>query len=869
MEPTGWVAWIYCDYNAKTTQTILQLIKSLIAQFCNAAFDRGGEELNSPLMELTETFGSSYPFPELEDYITLLTDVVVQLKTCTVIIDAFDECAETDDDTVTRRLFIDTLLALPIRLLVTSRDLPPIREIFEHRDKCAELPIENRPGDIQSYIHWRIWDPEHGNTAFQEVVQKDSSLQTSITQAMTEKYPETNFNVAQHHMNIIVALREPGTVRDALDDLPFDEEKVYDRFIERIGSHPDAGVSALRALAWVYAARTPLRKEELAHALVTGLSTDWSAKTLLNHVPSTDTILDWCNGLVVLLLESQTLVFAHPTVKEYFDKRPALLAPYLEAIPKVCIEHLILHTKISNTRLWLFLYAKEFWFRHIEDVNTGIELMPYWSRILDRASNPDMKWMRSYSGRARSRSWLHQPLVPVSPIEIACSLEIPWLITLLSSSGAGTLSASTEETLLAAAQFRPALFPRMYHDLVPFDTRPPESIVAAIATAGADGLDILQHIFVKYPDYRVTRSMMLGAVKSNRPGLTLRVLWEQHKAHLAVLNSSLDATPAEEHPSHPELFIQAANNRNVGHGTLIMLRDTFGTPVDEDAICALAFFSPELAAVWAIQLGIEVSAVEFLEDTARYGDRVDIFEGGGDPFGTIIHALMPRIAQFAKIEITPELINCIQGISDRIGNSIDESSETVEEISGTPGENNSGHSSDMEVSEAPHAMGSGFSWLFQHEKPMTVTQNGARRAAQLFQPSEMLELFKVVSLTPDVALVALDEMRLKLNAFDAMEDEVNTGHPSDVHATLHEWYRSNVKGSKLQKVMDSAVLIAPGQLEETEIEALLRSEAPSLIMARLEMQYGKCTEGIRLLRLFLFRCGTNVEKFPRTCALTT
>jgi hypothetical protein len=107
-----------------------------------------------------------------------------------VIIDALDECAEIDSNECNREFLIEELLKLKVQLLVTSRDLPIIKALFSGAPSFRHIPISPDPRDIESYIHWKVYDGAHGSPKLRGLVQKHPALLTDITTVVTEKYSQ-------------------------------------------------------------------------------------------------------------------------------------------------------------------------------------------------------------------------------------------------------------------------------------------------------------------------------------------------------------------------------------------------------------------------------------------------------------------------------------------------------------------------------------------------------------------------------------------------------------------------------------------------------------------------------------------------------
>lgn len=129
--------------------------------------------------------------PSLEDYLKLMTQVVGALDKCVVIIDALDECTEIDSKGYNREWLVKTLIELKVQLLVTSRDLPVIQQLFEDSPNFGTIIISPDPRDIQSYIHWKIFDKVYGSPKkLRDLIAKQPVLLTEITAVVTEKYSQ-------------------------------------------------------------------------------------------------------------------------------------------------------------------------------------------------------------------------------------------------------------------------------------------------------------------------------------------------------------------------------------------------------------------------------------------------------------------------------------------------------------------------------------------------------------------------------------------------------------------------------------------------------------------------------------------------------
>jgi hypothetical protein len=140
------VLFIFCNYKESTKQTIPYLVASLLRQISQHR-DAASEDIRR-LYTLHQRGGC---FPSLDDVRTALASEIGTYSKVFVIVDALDECPEGE----TRESLIKELraLALTVRLLVTSRDIPLIAR---HFCDAIRLEISADDQDVQEYIRGQI-----------------------------------------------------------------------------------------------------------------------------------------------------------------------------------------------------------------------------------------------------------------------------------------------------------------------------------------------------------------------------------------------------------------------------------------------------------------------------------------------------------------------------------------------------------------------------------------------------------------------------------------------------------------------------------------------------------------------------------------
>lgn len=179
---------MYFDYNSQNTNSMDQVIGSLTKQLIASVAPEIGKSMMTDATEFCEKHKSGSPSPD--DYFTLLSKVIKRTQKSILILDALDECADTDSKGVNRTWLIDSLLKLGVQMLVTSRDMPVIRGLFDQAPDSDILVISPGSQDIRSYIHWRIYDVKYGSPDLRDLLKENHSLLEEITQAVVEKYSE-------------------------------------------------------------------------------------------------------------------------------------------------------------------------------------------------------------------------------------------------------------------------------------------------------------------------------------------------------------------------------------------------------------------------------------------------------------------------------------------------------------------------------------------------------------------------------------------------------------------------------------------------------------------------------------------------------
>ena len=112
---------IYCGYNEAKSQSIDNLIAALIKQVLQIR-----PEVSKELKDLYKKHSRTDVFPSLEELTKILRAELAKLDNCYIVVDALDEIFEESK----RQLLLETLVYGEVNIMVTSRPLDTIRELF-------------------------------------------------------------------------------------------------------------------------------------------------------------------------------------------------------------------------------------------------------------------------------------------------------------------------------------------------------------------------------------------------------------------------------------------------------------------------------------------------------------------------------------------------------------------------------------------------------------------------------------------------------------------------------------------------------------------------------------------------------------------
>lgn len=166
------IAYVYCNYKAQEEQGTSNLLAAILKQLVQAR-----PSLVDPVNRLYMQHVNQGTRPSVEDIFKALLDVLAKFSAVHVVIDAVDECRESDG---TRNLFLAKLRDLQaktdLRIMFTSRMIPDIVNEFK---TALRLEVRASDEDVKRFIAGQVH-------RLPRCIQRDAALQRMVQDKLTE-----------------------------------------------------------------------------------------------------------------------------------------------------------------------------------------------------------------------------------------------------------------------------------------------------------------------------------------------------------------------------------------------------------------------------------------------------------------------------------------------------------------------------------------------------------------------------------------------------------------------------------------------------------------------------------------------------------
>ncbi|KFY74396.1 hypothetical protein V499_05573 [Pseudogymnoascus sp. VKM F-103] len=325
------VAYVYCNYKRRETQTTTDLLAAILKQLVQERPLYG-----KPVTALHMLHTGRRTRPSLDEICTALDSVLSNYSKAYIVIDALDECSDSDG---TRSELLAILRGLQAktdtRLMVTSRFVSRIEQLFEG---SPMLEIRASEADVKRFVAGQLH-------RLPMCVQRDPELQAE-TQDGIVLAVDGMFLLARLHVDSLRGKTTKKAVRATLKKLPRGStalNEAYDEAIERIESQlPEESELAKTVLSWITYAMRQLTTKELAHALAVEAG---ESELDEDNIPDIEDVISVCAGLVTVDEESDVIRLVHYTTQEYFERVREVWNPKAqEEIASTCLTYLSFQT---------------------------------------------------------------------------------------------------------------------------------------------------------------------------------------------------------------------------------------------------------------------------------------------------------------------------------------------------------------------------------------------------------------------------------------------------------------------------------------------------------------------------------------------
>lgn len=137
----------------------------------------------------------------------------------------------------------------------------------------------------------------------------------------------------------------PADIRAELGKLPRGLKETYSKIFHAISAYPDRSrLLTMRALKWVMCAQRPLSPTELIMAISVDLDTNLPQPLPLDK----ETILRFCNNLVIWDRELDVVRFAHRSVQEFLEETSFKITDAHAMAAETCLRVLCLPNQLAR-----------------------------------------------------------------------------------------------------------------------------------------------------------------------------------------------------------------------------------------------------------------------------------------------------------------------------------------------------------------------------------------------------------------------------------------------------------------------------------------------------------------------------------------
>ncbi|CAG7988463.1 unnamed protein product [Penicillium salamii] len=465
-------AYIYCSYSRRKEQGSTALLSSLLLQVLQHS---ESETIPSEVLLLYNSHLKYGTRPTSKQLKGALEELIAAYKKFFVVIDALDECAESEQDTLE---FLSVLRSVGsnVHILCSSRSSTTFEGYFSAADKLVILAREEDVG--------LVLDSEISrHPGLSRHVRADPSLRGDIITCINAECKGMyvfhviaifhssssmiRFLLAKLHVESLYNKITRKAVRLALLALPTTLDDTYAEALQRIYDQPSDTVDlAETVLLWVVCAHQPLTVAQLQHMhAMRELSEDMTFDD--DDLPDGEILTGACGGLVSVDGESQTIQLIHYTAQNYFERSFAqkLMAARL-SLTQISLAYLGLSNfesgfctsdadMLQRLREYPFLeYAAKHWGSDMNFLDMD-QLFSKVDRVFSNSTITEMTSQAWSISTSRYSNWSQEFPRNCPALVLASTFEVPVLLENLVASGHQVEGKGTDEetALIRAAKF--------------------------------------------------------------------------------------------------------------------------------------------------------------------------------------------------------------------------------------------------------------------------------------------------------------------------------------------------------------------------------------------------------------------------------
>ncbi|KAJ5514956.1 NACHT nucleoside triphosphatase [Penicillium fimorum] len=393
----------FFDFSDITKQTLEGMLRSLAFQLYD-----GGVDSANHLDALFQMYRNGSDQPTTKVLWSVVFKMLVAQRKVYIVLDALDESKTREDVLEWIRDMVSRPKLVHVQLLLTSRpesefqrDIPPL--IGKQNSLALDKQAVN--SDIRSWV-----------TA--QLSQRRGFTEKPLSQDLLEKIREKvgdgadgMFRWAFCQLDRLAQCPHEEAMEEALESLPRDLDKTYERMLENIPTGLKS--DAIRLLQFLVHSKRPLTLAEVKDIIATKIENDSRGFYIKRRLFCESDILAYCPSLVTVVpANEKELHLAHFSVKEYLlghDQFKVTAASI--SITRTCLTYL---TDINGSEreikrnFPMARYAAEVWACHAALAQVYEEVIRMTVSFLEEETT-FQRWAHLYQA---DRSWDNSPGAP-------------------------------------------------------------------------------------------------------------------------------------------------------------------------------------------------------------------------------------------------------------------------------------------------------------------------------------------------------------------------------------------------------------------------------------------------------------------------